>query len=303
LSCKTETQSTAFKTVTQDYFNDKNILNPLDATQSGQSQFDDQLQMDMTDGYRLKQTEFYNKYEKLLSTFNPKKLTAEEQNSYEILKWEVMIGKEMLKQPTNLLPLHQFSGVHLTMAQFAGGTSAQPFKTENDYAKFLKRMELYVVWLDSAQVYLKKGMQKGVVLPKALTEKVIPQFAEMPTEKVEDNQFYAAVKRMPTSISKEKQHQIAAQYALVIQTKLVPQYQKMAAFLQSTYLPASRTSSGIGSFAFGKTLYQSLAKQWTTTTLTPDEIHQLGLKEVARLNAEMEKVKNQVGFKGTLIAF
>ncbi len=303
LSCKTETQSTAFKTVTQNYFNDKNILNPLDATQSGQSQFDDQLQMDMTDGYRLKQTEFYNKYEKLLSTFNPKKLTAEEQNSYEILKWEVMIGKEMLKQPTNLLPLHQFSGVHLTMAQFAGGTSAQPFKTENDYAKFLKRMELYVVWLDSAQVYLKKGMQKGVVLPKALTEKVIPQFAEMPTEKVEDNQFYTALKRMPTSISKEKQHQIAAQYALVIQTKLVPQYQKMAAFLQSAYLPASRTSSGIGSFAFGKTLYQSLAKQWTTTTLTPDEIHQLGLKEVARLNAEMEKVKNQVGFKGTLIAF
>ncbi len=303
LSCKTETQSTAFKTVTQDYFNDKNILNPLDATQSGQSQFDDQLQMDMTDGYRLKQTEFYNKYEKILSTFNPKKLTAEEQNSYEILKWEVMIGKEMLKQPTNLLPLHQFSGVHLTMAQFAGGTSAQPFKTENDYAKFLKRMELYVVWLDSAQVYLKKGMQKGVVLPKALTEKVIPQFAEMPTEKVEDNQFYTALKRMPTSISKEKQHQIAAQYALVIQTKLVPHYQKMAAFLQSAYLPASRTSSGIGSFAFGKTLYQSLAKQWTTTTLTPDEIHQLGLKEVARLNAEMEKVKNQVGFKGTLIAF
>lgn len=194
-------------------------------------------------------------------------------------------------------------GTQLTIGQFAGGSSAQPFKTEKDYTNFLKRIDKYAVWIDSAMVYMKKGMAKGVVMPKALTLKIIPQFAEMPTAKIEDNLFYSSIKLMPASFSDGVKKDLTAKYTAEINNKLIPQYKKMAEFLTKEYLPASRTTSGIGSLPFGKELYATYAKQMTTTEMTPEQIHELGLKEVARIKIEMEKVKNQVGFKGSLQEF
>ncbi len=299
-SCKTNND---FEALTKTYFDDKNALDPLGATQNGQSQFDDKLVFEMTNSYRKQQAVFFDKYEKLLSKIDVANLSEEEINSFEIMKWEIEVGKQMLAQPSNLIPIHQFWGTHLTMAQYAGGSSAQPFKTEKDYNNFLKRIENYSTWIDSAMVYMKKGIVQKVVLPKALTEKVIPQFAEFETSKVEDNQFYAAIKLMPTTFSDAVKKDLSDKYANIINQKLIPQYKKMAVFLKSEYLPASRLSSGIGDLSFGKNYYQALVKQWTTTELQPDEIHNLGLKEVARLSSEMEKVKNQVGFKGTIKQF
>ena len=303
VNCKSEEKKQDFSSLTKNYFDDKNAMNPLDATQSGQNQYNDQLQFEMTDSFRKSQEAFFNKYQSELQNIAVKDLSEEEKNSYEIIKWEVEIGKDLLKQPTNLLPVHQFWGTHLTMGQFAGGTGAQPFKTEKDYTNFLKRMDKYSVWIDSAMVYMKKGIAKGVVLPKSLTVKLIPQFAEMATPNIEDNLFYSAIKLMPASFPDGIKEDLTAKYTATINTKLIPQYKKMADFLSKEYLPASRATSGIGSLTFGKDLYATYVKQWTTTEMTPGQIHALGLKEVARLNAEMEKVKTQVGFKGTLLEF
>ena len=302
-NCKSEEKKDDFSTITQNYFNEKNQLDPLAATQNGQNEYNDQLQLEMTDGYRKLQSDFFDKYETAMQKIAPEDLNAEEKNSYEIIKWEVQIGKALLKQPTNLIPLHQFWGTHLTMGQFAGGTSAQPFTTEKDYTNFLSRMDKYAVWIDSAMVYMKKGLDKGIVLPKALTLKLIPQFTEMATPAVEDNLFYSSIKLMPASFPESMKEDLTAKYTATINTKLIPRYKKMADFLTKEYLPASRKTSGIGSLAFGKDLYAIYVKQWTTTEMTPEQIHELGLKEVARLNAEMEKVKEQVGFKGTLLQF
>jgi uncharacterized protein (DUF885 family) len=303
VSCKKTESSTDFTALTKSYFDDKNVLEPLGATANGQNEYNDQLQLEMTDGFRKLQGDFYTKYETALAKVDTTQLQAEEKNSYEIIKWEVAVGKQLLEQPANLMPIHQFWGTHLTMGQYAGGTSAQPFKTEKDYTNFLKRMDAYSVWIDSAMVYMKKGMAKGMVLPKALTLKVIPQFAEMPTPKVEDNLFYSSIKLLPTSFSDAVKKDLTAKYIATINDKLIPKFNKMATFLKTEYLPVSRTTSGIGSLSNGKELYAAYVKTWTTTVMTPEVIHELGLKEVARLNAEMEKVKNQVGFKGTLPDF
>ncbi|RTY88024.1 DUF885 domain-containing protein [Flavobacterium sp. RSP15] len=303
LNCKSEEKKQDFSSLTENYFDDKNAMNPLDATQSGQNQYNDQLQFEMTDSFRKSQEAFFDKYQTALKGFAIEDLSEEEKNSYEIIKWEVEIGKDLLKQPTNLLPVHQFWGTHLTMGQFAGGTGAQPFKTEQDYTNFLKRMDKYAVWIDSAMVYMKKGMAKGVVLPKSLTVKLIPQFAEMATPKIEDNLFYSSIILLPTTFPDRIKNELTAKYTATINNKLIPQYKKMADFLNKEYLPASRATSGIGSLPFGKELYATYVKQWTTTDMTPEQIHELGLKEVARLNSEMEKVKTQVGFKGTLLEF
>ena len=303
LNCKSENKKQDFSTLTKNYFNDKNELDPLAATQNGQNEFNDKLQFEMTDSYRKLQTAFFDKYQTALQGIAIEDLKEEEKNSYEIIKWEIEIGKELLNQPTNLIPLHQFGGTHLTMGQFAGGTSAQPFKTEKDYTNFLERMDKYAVWIDSAMVYMKKGIVKGVVLPRALTLKLIPQFSEMATPKLEDNLFYSSIKLIPVSFPEGIKEDLTKKYTEKINTKLIPRYKKMADFLTKEYLPASRKTSGIGSLTFGKDLYKIYVKQWTTTEMTPEEIHELGLKEVARLNAEMEKVKAQVGFKGSLIEF
>ncbi|AOW08400.1 DUF885 domain-containing protein [Flavobacterium gilvum] len=303
VNCKSNEEKQDFSLFTKNYFDDKNTLDPLSATQNGQNEYNDQLQFEMTDSFIKKQLEFFDKYETGLKAFDEKQLSEEEKNSFEIIKWEVAVGKKLAEQPANLMPIHQFWGTHITMGQFAGGKSGQPFKTEKDYRNFLKRMDKYCFWIDSALVYMKKGIEKGIVLPKALTIKVIPQFAEMPTANIEDNLFYSSIKLMPAAFSDEVKKDLKDKYTSVINDKLIPRYKKMASFLKNEYLPASRSTSGIGSLPFGKELYLAYVKQCTTTEMTPEEIHQLGLKEVARLNTEMEKVKNQLGFKGTLIDF
>jgi uncharacterized protein (DUF885 family) len=257
----------------------------------------------MTDSFRKKQANFFDKYESELSKVDRESLSDEEKNSFDIIKWEVEIGKSLLKQNANLTPIHQFWGTHLTMGQFASAESAQPFKTQKDYQNFLKRMDAYTVWIDSAMVYMKKGIQEKVVLPKTLAEKIIPQFQDVITPNVEDNLFYSSCKKFPADCTQEQQDQFSKAYADLINTKLTPQFQKFIAFMKAEYVPACRATSGIGSVKGGNDLYKVYVKQWTTTDKTPEEIHELGLQEVARLKAEMEKVKAQVGFKGTIIEF
>lgn len=302
VNCKKEA-TMDFKSITENYFKEKNALNPLDATLNGQKEYNGQFVFEMTDSYRKQQKAFLDSYQKQLQDITLDNLSEEEKNSYKIMQWEIEVGKELLQTENNLMPIHQFWGTHLTMTQFASGTAAQPFKTEKDYRNFLKRIEAYSIWIDSAMVYMKRGMAKKIVLPKALTIKVIPQFADQITAKIEDNIFYSTIKTLPSSFSETTKNGLKEDYAKVISQKLVPQYQKMVDFLQKEYLPASRSTSGIGDLPNGKKLYAIYAKQWTTTTASPEEIHTIGLKEVARLKAEMEKVKTQVGFTGTIADF
>jgi uncharacterized protein (DUF885 family) len=303
IQCKTKEKTVDFDSLTTNYYNDKNELNPLDATQNGKSEFNDKLQFEMTNSFRQKQKQFFENYQKQLSEVNYETLSAEQKNSFDILKWELEVGQEMLKTNANLTPMHQFWGTHLTMTQFAAGESAQPFKTPKDYSNFLKRLELYSVWLDSAKAYMQKGIEAKVVLPKALTVKLIPQFEDIITPKVEDNIFYTTIKNVPKDFSDSDKKKITEDYTAIIQNNLMPKYQQFVAFLKTDYLPNSRETSGIGSVTGGKELYQTLVKSWTTTNKTPEEIHQLGLSEVARIKQEMEKVKSQVGFTGSLLEF
>jgi uncharacterized protein (DUF885 family) len=303
INCKSEKKAQDFKALTDSYFDGKNELSPLEATLNGQNEYNDQLVFEMTESYREKRRTFFEKYLTDLKSIDTTQLSVEEKNSYDIIKWESEIGISLLEQKTNLMPIHQFDGTHLTMGQFASAESAQPFKTEKDYQNFLKRIDLYAVWIDSAMVYMKKGMKEKVVLPKALTIKIIPQFEEIITPKVEDNLFYSSCKKFPADFTEEQKNTFSKQYATAISEKLTPQFQKFITFMKTEYLPACRSTSGIGSLKGGNDLYKIYVKQQTTTDKTPDEIHQLGLKEVARIRAEMEKVKNQIGFKGSILEF
>lgn len=275
-NCKSDEKPQDFKSVTDNYFKEKNELNPLEATFNGQSEQNDKLTFEMTDAYRSKKKAFFEKYLTELKNIDFDKLSEEEKNSYDIIKWEAEVGISLLEQNGNLTPINQFDGTHLTMGQLASAESAQPFKTVDDYEKFHKRLDLYTVWIDSAIVYMKKGMEKNVVLPKALAAKVVPQFETLITPKAEDNLFYSSCKKFPTEFTQQQKDELSKKYAATISEKLIPQFQKMVKFLNEEYVPKCRTTSGIGSLNGGNDLYKSLVKQWTTTTKTPEEIHELG---------------------------
>lgn len=294
---------TDFDELTAQYFEDKNRLNPLDATMNGQHAHNGHLQFEMTESYRQMVRDNSLKYQKQLASVDTTALNEEQKLSWGIIKWEVEGQLEAIAHPHNLMPVQQFWGTYLTMAQFASGDSAQPFNTVKDYEQFHERMKKYAQWIDSAMVYMNKGIRQKITLPRPLTLKTAAQFQNMISLSAQDNLFYAAVGKMPESFSEQDRKRLSELYANTIDTQLQPRFEKMVAFLNGPYLEASRTTSGIGALPFGDAYYKTLVKHWTTTDMSAEEIHQIGLDEVKRLTSEMEKVKRQVGFKGDIKAF
>jgi uncharacterized protein (DUF885 family) len=197
------------------------------------------------------------------------------------------------------------------MGQLASGSSAQPFTTVKDYTNWLSRLEQYNVWLGSADAKMRQGITEGYVLPKSLIKKIIPQFeslSEVTTDgegivDVSNHLFYSPIKKFPESFTEKEKATFIEKYTSILNYKLIPSFKSLALFLKSEYLSAGRKSSGISEIPNGEAYYNHAIKNYTTTNMTADEIHALGLSEVARILSEMEKVKKEVGFKGTIKEF
>jgi uncharacterized protein (DUF885 family) len=281
----------------QHYYDEKMELSPLEATMNGEHQYDGLLQIDISEAFRHRMDSFYSRYQQSLEGLDTAGLTPNDLISYSMLLREVSIGREGLHFPDNLMPIQQFWGLTLTLPQLGSGTSGQPFKNKEDYEKFMSRMKSFAEWSDTAIANMRKGIAEGYVLPKALVVKVIPQLADL-SRKDTSNVFYAPLKTLPADAAGLKENYIAT-----IEQYVLPSYDKLHTFFQTEYLPKARSTSGIGDLKNGKEWYAYWIKYWTTTSLTPDEIFNTGEKEVARIRAEMESVKNSTGFKGDLPAF
>ncbi|MBS1607499.1 MAG: DUF885 domain-containing protein [Bacteroidetes bacterium] len=289
----------------EQYHEDNLKLFPLSATFEGDNRYNDLLPADFTDSYRDSTKRFYERYLKELSSFDTSKLNDEDKLSYAILKYNLDVNIKGLAFHDNYIPLNQFYGMQNTLGQFAGGTGAQPFKTIEDYEKWIKRVAAFAVWADSAIVYFRKGMESGIVLPKSLVVKIIPQMKAMVTDTADyaKNLYYSPIAILPASFSDADKRTLAAAYKKMVNENIVPVFSKLSDFFQKEYLPKGRTSSGIGALPGGKEMYEYLVYQQTTTTKTPDEIYNTGLAEVKRIRGLMDSVKNAVGFKGDLPAF
>lgn len=278
-------------------------LNPLRATSAGDNRYNDQLPNTITEAYRQQQKAFYEKYQNQLAGIDRSKLQEDDQLSYDLLTYECERGMEGLQFKDYLMPISQIRSLTLMVAQLGSGTGNQPFKTVKDYENWLSRLDGYVAWCDSAIVNMRKGMASGYVIPKALTVKVIPQLANFDHGPAEDLLYFAPIKNIPADFSEEDKTRLTAAYKDKIESSVVPANKRLRDFIEVEYLPACRESSGIDGIPGGKEYYDYLVRYFTTTDKTADEIFKLGLSEVDRISAEMEKVKEEVGFKGDLKAF
>ena len=292
-----------FEAVLENYHQEDLKLNPLDATSAGDNRYNNQLPNPLSDNYLKQLKTYYENYKIKVESFDDAVLTKSQQLSKQILNWECNINIESLKYNEDLLPINQMWSLQLIIGQLAGGTSAQPFDTVQDYNNWLNRLDGYLAWMNSAEEKMKKGIELGYVLPKSLIVKVLPQLEALSTSNLDEHLFYNPIKNIPENFSEDDIAKISEVYEAKIKNEIAPAYKKLHDFMSTTYLEAGRMTSGISDIPNGQEYYNHQIKLFTTTTMTADEIHKLGLKEVARILSEMDAVKKQVGFEGDIISF
>ncbi|QXP51894.1 DUF885 family protein [Cellulophaga sp. HaHa_2_1] len=310
-SCKEEAKkepavamhNTEFDSLLENYFEESLKLYPLNATSQGDVRYNDILPNFLSDEFIASENKFYSNYKQKLAEVNEESLTPSQQMSKDILLWECDRNLERLGFREELLPINQMWTMQLMMGQLASGASSQPFKTVADYDNWLKRLDAYTTWLATAKTRMEEGIKTGHILPKSLVLKVTPQLKDMTESDLDKHLFFSPIKNIPESFSDVDTDRLTEAYSAMISEKIIPAYQNLYDFMNTEYMAAARTTSGIEGIPNGKEYYDYSIKLYTTTDMSADEIHQLGLSEVARISSEMEKIKKEVGFEGDLKAF
>ncbi|HEY5850368.1 MAG TPA: DUF885 family protein [Lysobacter sp.] len=296
-------KATRLNALYEQYWEELLKLNPLQATFQGDNRYNDQLPNTLSAQYRQQMHDFNTRWLQSVKSAGSDGLAGQDLLSYEIFVRDREKSLEAEQFPTWQQPVNQFYNIAATVAQLGSGTGAQPFKTPADYENWRKRASLVPALFGQAIANSREGMKSGVVQPRALMVKVIPQLDALIKDKAEDTLFWGPIKTFPTGISDADKQRLIAEYKAMIEGQLMPAYRQLRAFINDEYLPATRATSGLDSLPNGAAWYAFNARNTTTTSLTPAQIHQIGLDEVARIHGEIGKVVTQTGFKGSMKEF
>ncbi len=302
-ACNINKRSMDISNVFKDYYEERLMHNPLEATMAGDERYNHILKNDLTESYKKELKSFFQKHLEVLNLINKDELSEKDQLSYELMNWECSMNLEGLQFHTELIPINQFESMHLLIGQLAGGSSIQPFKTVKDYENWLMRVDGFIDWCDTAIVNMRQGIKGGYTLPKILATKVIPQLQALSHGPVKDHVFYRPILSMPSDFSASEKERLEKAYQEKIEGKVIPAFKMLYDFFENEYLSHCRETAGMSGIPQGREFYEYKVRYYTTTNLTPDQIFEIGEKEVTRITAEMEKVKQQVGYKGDLISF
>jgi uncharacterized protein (DUF885 family) len=286
-----------------DYWEASLQLNPLQSTFVGETRYNDQLPDFFSAEFRHRAEAFTKEWLAKAQAIGSDGLSGQDLISYEIFVREREQEIAGNRFPDWQMPLNQFTNLAGFFAQLGSGTSAQPFKTVKDYDNWLARAGQFPTLMDSLMASMREGMKSGVVQPKVLMEKVLPQLDALIKEKPEDTLFWQPIANLPADVSEADKTRLSEAYRALIADQLLPAYVKLRTFVADEYLPACRDTVSLAALPDGQAWYAFRAETSTTTKLSPAEIHDIGLAEVARIHGEMQQVMQQVGFKGELKDF
>jgi uncharacterized protein (DUF885 family) len=287
----------------EDYWEKYLYLNPLNATLVGDNRYNDRIAITVSPQYMADSLALERDYQTKLATIDPAQLSGQARLTYDIFKLDRELAIEGFRFPGELIPINQSFSLPSLFAQMGAGGGLHPFATVKDYEDWLKRVNDFVRWVDQAIVNMRAGLTKGVVQPRVVMEKVLLQLEPLLATGPGASLFYRPVAKFPEDFTAEERARLKADFTKAIGTQIVPAYRRLQAFIRDEYLPNTRATVGINSLPQGEEWYAYLVKLLTTTDMTPAQIHELGLKEVARIRGEMDKVIAEVGFKGDLAAF
>lgn len=298
-----QTASTALASLVDEYFERSLEMNSIRASSIGDHRFDDRLENFFSPEYIAKSEAMEKEFLERLLTIDENALEGQDLLTYGTFRLSREMNLEGIQFPGELQPINQFGSFPNMFVQLGSGSSLHPFKTVKNYEDFLGRVDDFVEIIDQAMENMNIGMQEGIVQPRILMEKVLPQLASQLADSAEESAFYNPIKNMPEEFSDEDRERLTASYKAAIEEKIIPAYQRLSNFIGDEYLSSTRESVGLSELPNGEAWYAYMVRLRTTTDLSPAEIHQIGLDEVARIHGEMHTVMDEVGFDGDLKEF
>ncbi|MEA3008882.1 MAG: hypothetical protein QOJ91_574 [Sphingomonadales bacterium] len=281
--------------------------NPLNGIFRGDLRYADRLGDNISDAYFDAERAAAKADLAGLRAIDRSRLSATDKIAYDVFEWQTRdsianLDPDLLAL-TVVRPINHFSGFHTFYPTFASGEGAAPFKTLADYENNLKRHKEYATYQDRAIGRFREGLKTGVFETRLTIANVVDQLTLQLDQKVEESPFFAPVRHFPEGISDADKARLTAAYRASVENDIYAANRRLRDFLKTEYLPKAREGVGLVNMKGGAKVYQRLIESNTTLPLTADEVHKLGLSEVARIKSEMEAVKAATGFKGSLAQF
>ncbi|KQV96123.1 DUF885 family protein [Pelomonas sp. Root1237] len=282
------------------YYDTRARFDPLNATQAGDNRFDDQLGLDIAPAERAKRFAAWRGFLKELAALPAARLPPAERLNRELLEQQLRAQLAFERYPDHLLPLHQMGATPFQLAFFSSGQAGQPLKTAAQLDAYLKRVAGLPAWCDQAIANMREGIKRGVVQSRPVVEAALPQLRNLAEVDAEHSPYTAPVRALPADLTAEDRTRLIEAYRRELTERAQPALRRLLAFVETDYLPAAKQRGSIGwtSLPNGQAWYRQWVREQTTTDLTPERIHELGLKEVARIQGEITRIAPQLGFTG-----
>ncbi len=234
-----------------------------------------------------------------LTKINRSQLSPADQINYDLFKRDYETGIEEYKFRWFLVPLNQRGGIQ-TQNELADSLR---FETVKHYEDWIARLNAFPTYMDQTIALMRAGMAARLLLPQVIMQRVPAQIDKQIVEKADDSLFYKPFKQFPAAIGATEQERLRAAARTAIGKNIVPSYRRFKKFFAEEYLPATYDQVGAWQLPQGDAMYAFFTRKFTTTKVTPREVHEKGLSEVKRIRAAMQEIMKQVGFKGTLQEF
>ena len=272
--------------------------NPTRASSMGDRRFNDRWDDDSL-GAIAKREQHTKDALVQLKKIDRAQLSPADQLNYDLFQKDLEQDIAGFRFRRYLLPINQRGGI-----QTADELGDQlRFESVKDYEDWIARLRAFPTAMDQQIALMREGMKARIMWPKIVLERVPAQIEKQIVPDPEDSPFFKPLKNFPTDIAPTDRERLAKAAREAIDSSVIPAFQKLKPFFEKEYLPAAFPEVGIWQMPEGGEFYTYLARRYTTTDLTPQQIHEKGLSEVARIRAEMEKIKTKVGFKGSLVEF
>lgn len=234
-----------------------------------------------------------------LSTIDVDDLTETEQISVSLLKFVLQDKIDYYEFERYLNPLLSDAGFHSNL-----NYNVRPLSTYKSVKRYLNKLNAIPTFVDQHFVNLREGLQKGVSQPRVIFKGYESTYNDHIVEDYRESFFYSPFKKLPENLTRDQKDSVLTAARQAIEKNVVPQFKRIKEFFETEYLPNTRTTLGVSETPNGKDYYQNRINYYTTSTkYTAEDIHQLGLQEVARIRAEMEKIIKEVQFKGSFADF
>jgi uncharacterized protein (DUF885 family) len=273
-------------------------ISPTWASQLGDRRFND-LWPDLSLAASEREHQHAKEVLQKLDSIDRAKLPEADQLNYDLFRWQLEDDIGAFRFGGYLIPLNQRRGIQ-TEDDLA---DALRFESVKDYEDWIARLRAFGTMMDQTIALMREGMRRGVVQPKVTMQRVPAQIDKQCVDLPEQSPFYKPFRQFTPSISEADRTRLTAAAQSAIRESVLPAFGRFQKFFSDEYLPACLDGVGAWRLPDGEERYAYLARQFTTTKLTPKEIHEIGLREVARIRDEMERIKESAGFKGTLPEF